>query len=158
MDEEEFDTDKFVPGSSVLIETDDSIELGVIVSINYEGAFINSTHRMDIVGLITPKEKGILRQALEDTPTRMLRIFAREAGLSFVKCLILKREELIAICLEDAVETHNELGSGTAMVPLMKPIAQWVPRERVKKIMDSNDYMEEKMLRDLDFSIEGEIQ
>lgn len=158
MDEEEFDTRRFAPGTSVLIETDDSMELGVILSVNYEGALIDSTHRMDVVGLITPTERDRLRKSLEDTPISKLRVFAREAGIGFVKSLILKRSELVIICLQDAIETHNDMASGVAMVPLMRPVPQWVPRERMKNMKDASAYMEERFLSELDFSIEGEIE
>lgn len=153
-EDNEYEISAFSPGTGVLMETDDGYELGVVVRIGDAGVLMQSTHRMETVGLVDESGEKKLRAALEGTRTKLLRIFAREGGAGWINSLRMSRDELIEFCLYDAIEEQNKRGARDAMVKLVRPIETWVPMERIKKMVSSTDYAEEGTLRELDFSEE----
>lgn len=155
---EEYESTGFAPGSKVLIETDDTMKLAVVIQSTGDGLLIHQTHRLEVVGHMTTSEAKKVQESLEKTSTKLLRTFAKEAGVGYVARMRMSRDELIRFNLNDYINEYNEKSTGQALVRLARPIQSWIPMERMKEVTSSEDFLEENTLKPLDFETPSVVE
>lgn len=144
----------FAPGTAIIVQTEEGIEAGVLISYGDSGDILyKTTHILEGV-VTTSRDKELLRGSIEGCSVAKLRRYAREGGVGFVKSLRMDREELVERVYRDEVWEHDEVVSGARhFKPLSRPITVHLGIGQWTKLMSLSEFLEERALNPLDFEI-----
>lgn len=149
---DEYENMFFAPKSQVIVETENDMEMGEVISHNDIGLAYFQTHRLEIVKYSANEEQ---RKQAEDLFAEMsqedLRKYARENGMSVLRLLLWKTERLRKACISFAIyDMRREMPT---LMPLSRPVRQMLTYHEIGRITDAKQFIEEKTLRSLDFAI-----
>ena len=150
MDYEETGTG-FAPGTGVLIETDTTVMAGMVLNINELGVRLRTTHKLEVVGTITPEATDMYREVFDGLTDRELRSLVRSTGFGFVNSFRANRAGMLNWLTDQAVDDYNEKNAKKGLRLLSAPIETWIPMERVAQIESIEDFVNDTELKDYDF-------
>jgi hypothetical protein len=143
------------PGDGLIVTTEESTEVGTLVSLFGGGIVLKVTHRAALkVDEVSLEEEEEIRLGVESLGWRELVVYAvKRHGLGVRDLLVLRnREALVEECVARAVLERVEASERVVLKPVVSPVTKFIPGYRVVEMVDFASWETANMFEMLDFA------